>query len=111
MPKTLRQEKANSFLKNLVAEAIGREIDLPANCLLTVTAVDISPDLLQATISLSVLPFSEQAAVLGQVIRRKKIIQKEIAQKFKSRHTPLLRFVSDDKQEKASKIISLLDEI
>jgi len=111
MPKTLRQEKVNSFLKNLIAETINKEIDLPNNCLVTVTTVDVAPDLTQANVFISVLPIDQQIIVIGKIVRSRKALQKEVAKKFKSKHIPILTFVADSRGEKASQISSLLDEI
>ena len=85
-----RIARVNEVLREVVADAIERMADLDDR-LLTVTAVDTSPDLSHATVYLSSLPDGARDALEAQRAELQRVIGREVRLK----RTPQLRFAAD----------------
>jgi ribosome-binding factor A len=87
-----RTARVNEVLREVVAEALEKMADTDDRLrLLTVTAVDITPDLSRATVYLSSLPPPALEALGEQRISIQRIIGRQVRMK----RTPLLEFESD----------------
>ncbi len=87
-----RTARVNEVLREVVAEALERMADTDDRLrLLTVTAVDITPDLSRATVYLSSLPAPALEALGEQRVSLQRIIGRQVRMK----RTPLLDFESD----------------
>jgi ribosome-binding factor A len=87
-----RTARVNEVLREVVAEALEKMADTDDRLrLLTVTAVDITPDLSRATVYLSSLPPPALEALGEQRISIQRIISRQVRMK----RTPLLEFESD----------------
>jgi len=106
-----RIEKINELLRQKLSELILKEIEFPANALITITKAKTSPDLKYAKIFITVLPDNQRGTVL-EILRKNshhlhKILQKQLVTKF----TPNLNFLIDEQEIFASEVDKLLDEI
>jgi ribosome-binding factor A len=82
----------NEVLREVVAEALERLADTDDRLrLLTVTSVDITPDLSRATVYLSSLP----ADAIEALAEQRTQLQRTIAREVRMKRTPLLEFESD----------------
>jgi len=87
-----RTARVNEVLREVVAEALERMADTDDRMrLLTVTSVDITPDLSRATVYLSSLPPAAMEALAEQRTHLQRIIGRQVRMK----RTPLLEFESD----------------
>jgi len=87
-----RTARVNEVLREVVAEALEKMADTDDRLrFLTVTAVDITPDLSRATVYLSSLPPPALEALGEQRISIQRIISRQVRMK----RTPLLEFESD----------------
>lgn len=87
-----RTARVNEVLREVVAEALERLADTDDRLrLLTVTSVDITPDLSRATVYLSSLP----AAAIEALGEQRTQLQRTIARQVRMKRTPLLVFESD----------------
>jgi len=87
-----RTARVNEVLREVVAEALERMADTDDRLrLLTVTAVDITPDLSRATVYLSSLPPPAVEALAEQRTQ----LQKTIGRQVRMKRTPLLEFEPD----------------
>jgi len=87
-----RTARVNEVLREVVAEALERMADTDDRLrLLTVTSVDITPDLSRATVYLSSLPPPALEALAEQRIE----LQRMIGRQVRMKRTPLLEFDSD----------------
>lgn len=87
-----RTARVNEVLREVVAEALERLADTDDRLrLLTVTSVDITPDLSRATVYLSSLP----AAAIEALSEQRTQLQRTIARQVRMKRTPLLVFESD----------------
>lgn len=104
-----RTEQVEANLQKIIAEIISRDIELPQDHLVTVTRVSIAPDLKNATIFVSILPFDSAQDVLPLLDRQRTMIQQEMAKHVEMKSTPVLRFQLDKTNEEASEMERLID--
>jgi ribosome-binding factor A len=106
---THRQESVAKELQEEIGRIVDGEIDDPLIGFVTITGVDISPDLRHARVYYSVLGDDEQKRESGKGIRRAaKYIRGLVAERMDLRYTPTLRFELDETAEKAQRIEELL---
>ena len=106
---THRMESVARELQEEIARIIRVDIDDPLIGFVTITDVDITPDLRHARVYYSVLGDDEQKRECGKGIRRAaKYIRGMIAERLDLRYTPALRFELDETAEKAQRIEQLL---
>jgi len=87
-----RTARVNEVLREVVAEELERMADTDDRLrLLTVTSVDITPDLSRATVYLSSLPPPAVEALAEQRVQ----LQRTIGRQVRMKRTPLLVFESD----------------
>lgn len=97
-PRSLR---VNQVLRQVVAEQLERLADADERLrLLTVTAVDVSPDLRHATVFLSSL--SDDAA--ESLAERRAQIQREVGRQVRMKRTPQLAFAVDPAVVEGTKV-------
>jgi len=94
-----------------IADIIRSEIDDPLIGFVTITDVEMSPDLKHARVYYSVLGDEEQKEASGRGLRRAgSFIRGLIGERMELRYTPTLRFVHDETPERAQRIEELLRE-
>lgn len=83
------------------------------NSLVTITGVEVSPDLALAKVYLSVFPVKDVDEVFYGIENKKGEIRKLLGNKIgkRVRIVPELAFFHDDTEEKASKIDQLIDNL
>lgn len=105
-----RTEQVEATLKKIVAELLNKEIELPQDHLVTVTRVSVSPDLKNAKIFVSVLPFDSAEDIMPLLDKHRHTIQQEAVKQMTMKQSPVMKFVLDTKPEEASEIERLIDE-
>ena len=108
---THRMERVSELVKREVSEIV-LELNLTDCGLVTITAAEISPDLKDGRIFISVIGSAEQKQhALTTLERKHGHIQHELAHRIVLKYTPRLTFVLDETEERASHIEHLLDEL
>ena len=81
--------------------------------MVSVSAVKITPDLLEARIYLSLFKIPDEAAAMQKIDRRAWEIKKELAEKIKHqlRRMPVLRYYQDDTLDHVFKMEELFKKI
>ena len=105
-----RQEKVNSLIQQLISQYLVEEKPEGITGLLTVTAVNVSPDLEHAKIFISALGQDTKAviAILKNYIYD---IQGMLYQKLEMKKIPRIVFISDSSGEHAGKITKMLEDL
>ena|SRR5215203_851567 len=106
-----RPERVRGLLQETVAEILLREVKDPRIEGVTLTGVDITPDLKLAKIYFSTLQPENHEAALAGLKSAAGYIKREIAIRLQLRHTPELRFLYDTTLEKANRLESLLRQV
>ena len=108
-----RQEKVARSIKEVVSDAIINHLSDPRiECFVSVTRVDMSPDLRNADIYLSVFGKDEasQNKTFEAICHARSRLQSIVAKKIHSRFCPSLRILKDEKSKKTLDIINLINE-
>lgn len=110
---TQRMLRVNELLKREIADLLER-VDLSlANCLVSVSEVETSPDLRHAQVHISVLGGDDavQRKVLKFLRENRGSLQKKIAHDITLKYTPVLEFTSDDRIAHGDKVLAILAEM
>ena len=88
-----RLERVNEVIKRELSEIISREINFSAQTLVTLHAVDITPDLRQCHVFVSVIGKPEQKSrALAELGEHRAMLQRELAKRVVLKYTPHLNF-------------------
>jgi ribosome-binding factor A len=95
----------------VLAELISREVRDPRVGMVTLTAVQVAPDLSVARVLF--VPFGGQqdtAEVLEGLARASGFLRGEVGRRLSLRHAPRLEFVFDESIERADRLTRLIDD-
>ena len=106
-----RIERVSELVKRTVSEIV-LELNLTDCGFVTITGAEISPDLKDGRIFLSVIGSAGQKQHALDVLERQHgHIQHELAHRIVLKYTPRLKFILDETEDRASHIEHLLDEL
>ena len=106
-----RIERVCEVLKRELGQLMLRELTFPVP-LVTVSAVDVTPDLKQAHVFISALgTASQRRRVLEMLEHHRGAFQRELAKRVSMKNTPHLHFRLDDSIERGTRVLSILDEL
>ena len=104
-----RLERINELLRREISVVVQREFEF-TNALVTISAAEITQDLREAKIFVSVLG-GHSCRVLEQLEQKRGLIQSRIAKRITMRCTPILMFRLDDSASRGVEMVNLLDEV
>jgi ribosome-binding factor A len=108
----IRSGRLAEQLKKELSQILQYEMKDPRIGFITVTGVDVTGDLQQAKVYITVLGSEEQKeATLKGIARGSGFIRSEVGKRIRLRHTPELIFKFDQSVEYGSRIEKLLTEI
>ncbi len=112
MPDSIRQLKVASQIQRIVAMILLRDVADPrVDGLVSVTKVQITPDLRDARVFLSVLGGARTpATVLSGIESAARRIQAEVAKNLALRFAPRLSFHLDESLKKQAAILRQIDQ-
>jgi len=106
-----RSQRLGVLLKEEVADIILHKIKDPRVGFITVTDVELSADLRQAKVFISVLKEEERQLTLQILNEAKGFVRSEIAKRLRIKIIPTFEFVFDESIDRGFKIDQLLKEI
>ena len=105
----IRVSKVASTIRNAVQGALSRGLGDPRiRGLVSITEVDVSPDLADALIRISVLPEQYESRVLRGLSSANGRFRREVQQATRLRRIPRIRFELDKSLKRQARIESLL---
>ena len=108
---TGRMRRVNEALREVLSEGIGSLKD-PRIGFVTVTGVDTSPDLRQATVYVSVLGSEKKRdATIAGLQSSHGVLQSRVNSELRLKHTPQLTFEYDPTVERGVRLSRLIDEL
>ena len=108
---SLRLLRVCELIKRELGVIIGRDIKFEAP-LVSVRAVDVTPDLKQAHVFISAIGTKwQKEQALQQLQEKRQHLQHELSRRVIIKYTPLLHFQLDESIERGTRVLSLLDEI
>src|SRR4030095_4220515 len=109
---SVRANRVGEQMKKELGEIISRKIKDPRIGFVTVTDVQVTGDLQQATVYISVLGDEKQREnTLMGLAKAKGFIRSEIGQRIRLRKTPEILFEFDESIEYGNRIDTLLHQI
>jgi ribosome-binding factor A len=106
-----RIKKVNEMIKKALADILLKDISFKKQVLVTISRVDVSSDLKNAKVWISVYPFLQKGYVINLLRKKRAFIQKLLGEMIKIKFTPKLDFMIDPAQEEAEKINELFEQI
>ena len=106
-----RIERVCEVLKRELGRIILRELTF-STPLVTVSGVEITPDLKQAHVFVSALGNDAQRQnVLTVLEQNRGMLQAAVSKRVVLKHTPHLNFKLDDSIERGSRVLNILDDL
>ena len=106
-----RIERVCEVLKRELGRIILRELTF-STPLVTVSGVEITPDLKQAHVYVSALGNDAQRQnVLTVLDQNRGMLQAQVSKRVVLKHTPHLNFKLDDSIERGSRVLNILDDL
>lgn len=111
VPMKHRLLRVNELIKRELSALITREMDFePA--LVTVSSVDVTPDLKKAHVFVSVLgPVEKKTDILEKLEAHRVVLQADLAKQVVLKYTPHLIFHLDDSIERGTRILEILQKL
>ena len=109
---SVRQERVRELLKRQIGEVIRREFPVEEVGVITVNEVGVSNDLHSATVFVGIIGNDSQRKRALDVLQKdRKRLQDLVEHEVVLKYTPQLKFVADDSATKATRVLSIIDEI
>jgi ribosome-binding factor A len=106
-----RIERVCEALKRELGAIILRECDF-GPILVTINAVDITPDLKQAHVYVTALGSpGQQRGVLEKLEKSRSHLQSEVAKRVALKYTPHLHFKIDEAMERGTRVLGIMHEL
>jgi len=105
-----RQLRVNELVKRELSAIIARELNFEG-ALVSVNAVDVSPDLKSAHVFVSTLGAANGESVIGKLEAHRPALQVELSRHVVLKYTPHLVFHLDDSIERGARVLEILNEI
>jgi len=106
-----RNERVAEEIRAVLADAV-REVRDPLVGFVTLTGVDLSPDLRQARVFVSRLGTdADREAAVTALNHAAAFLRHAVASRARLRFTPALRFVADPTLERGSRVEAILQEL
>ena len=107
-----RTHRVGDLVRSALSEILLREVSDPRVRLVSITEVDVSPDLRHARVWTSVLGSDEEREAAMEALQRASgFIRRQLGKKLTTRATPELVFELDTGAEHSQRISELLEEI
>ncbi len=106
-----RRRRVAELIQEELGPLLIRDVQNASSGLLTVTSVDVSPDLLTARVFLSVFGSPEPEAVVERLERSAGALRKVLASRLELKYNPQLFFVLDESSERQDRIDRLIDKV
>jgi ribosome-binding factor A len=105
-----RPRKVADLIQRELTDLLLREVRDPGIGMITITSVDVSPDLSHAKVFFTLLQPEQKASTEKALQRAAGYLRSQIAHRIKLYTSPELRFVYDESIERGDKLSQLIDE-
>ena len=107
-----RTDRVGDQIRIEIADILTRRVKDPRVGFVTITAVDVSPDLRQAWVRVTVLQEgAQEAESMAALSRAAGFIKGELGRRLKLRYVPDLTFVKDTSVDRVARVLNLLEEL
>ncbi|MEZ0285099.1 MAG: 30S ribosome-binding factor RbfA [Thermoleophilia bacterium] len=109
--RSTRMRRVDTALRQVLAEAVARDLSDPRLGFVTITRVEATQDTREAKVWFSTLRPRERAASQEALESARGLLQARVATELKVRHTPQLTFHYDSTERDAARLTRLIDEV
>ena len=102
--------RVNELVKRELSAIIVREVTFESG-IVTINHVDVTSDLKNAHVFVSVLPLESGASVMSKLEAQRVALQTELARHVVLKYTPHLVFHLDDSIERGARVIEIMQEL
>ena len=102
--------RVNEVVKRELSGIIAREMSFEG-ALVSINHVDVTPDLKNAHVFVSVLGTQARESVMSKLASHRSALQAELARHVTMKYTPHLIFHLDDSIQRGARVIEILQEI
>ena len=106
-----RPQKLGDLVQRELSDLLMRELRDPRVGMLTITSVDISPDLSHAKVFFTLLEKQKLPETLAGLKRSAGFLRSQLARRLKLYTTPELRFEYDESVERGDRLSRLIDSV
>lgn len=104
-----RPEKLGDLIQRELSDLLHRDVRDPRVGMVTITAVDVSPDLSHAKVFFTTLDATHLDDARQGLARAAGFLRSQLARRIKLYTTPELRFVYDESVERGDRLSRLID--
>ena len=110
---TRRQKQINHAIRREISELLFRHVNDPRiKGFISVTEVDVSPDLRQAKVLISVMGSEEEkAGIFEGLAAASGFLRRELGARLRLRYIPKLIFEKDDYIERSGRLLHLIEQV
>ncbi|MBI2624893.1 MAG: 30S ribosome-binding factor RbfA [Candidatus Nealsonbacteria bacterium] len=106
-----RIERVNKVILEELSKILKREVEFSPGVLVTITRVETSQDLRQASVYISTIPEEKKKEVFGLIRKNIYQIQGLLNQAFKIKIMPRISFLEEKETKKAAEVEVILEKI
>jgi ribosome-binding factor A len=105
-----RQLRLNELVKRELSAIIARQINFEG-VLVSINAVDVTSDLKNAHVFVSILGAATGPSVIGKLEAHRPVLQAELSRHVVLKYTPHLIFHIDDSIERGTRVLEILQNL
>jgi len=109
--RSTRMRRVDTAVRQIIAEAVGRELSDPRLGFVTITHVETTQDVREAKVYFTSLKARDRTASQDALESARGVLQARIAREMRTRQTPQLTFIYDTTQEDAVALTRFIDEV
>lgn len=107
-----RSGRLAEAIKKEISDMLHNELKDPRIGFVTITMVDVTPDLRYARVYASVMGSEEQQKATGEALGKATgYIRSELGKRIRLRYTPEISFKLDNSIERGARVIRIMEEI
>jgi len=106
-----RPQKVADLIQRELSDLLRREVRDPRVGMVTLTSVDVAPDLSHAKVFFTLLDKGKQADTVKALQRAAGFLRSKLSHRMNMYTTPELRFVYDESVERGDRLSRLIDSV
>jgi len=108
---TERTARLDELLREEISEVLRREVDDPRIGFVTITDVDVSPDLRHASVWVSVIGSADERRQTLRALGRAMPFVRSRLGRLRLKRIPALHLKEDDSSERGTRVLAILDDL
>lgn len=109
--RSTRMRRVDTALRQVLAEAVARDLSDPRLGFVTITHVEATTDVREAKVWFTTLRARDRQATQDALESARGVLQARLARDLRTRQTPQLTFIYDRTQRDAVELTRLIDRV